>query len=421
MRRNSIDCTLNPYHRILGPAAAFVIASSACQTDTARLPAVVVRDSAGIEVVENRTPAWAADDIWTVAPHPEIVIGGNDASASPGDSTHLVWSVTDVAPLSDGRLAVLSSREKRVFLFEPSGEFVRSIGREGRGPGEFGYPEHLQILPGDTLVVWDYMFGPVTYFNPAGEVLRSWRVDVGAVLAEVRKPNQMSPERVHLPMADGSYIVQVGLVPGSSIPPQGVPDRLPVEFVRIDSAYAAYSLGRWEEQEFLYSRGVYPLLPFPLGVQLAAGDSPLVVYISSSDRYEVQQFTGTGALVRIIRRTAEPIPITATDVEEWRDRVSPSVAWDWDAWDRIVADLPPRSFRPPVVGLLVDSQGYLWVKDRADPGNSVWSVFDPAGRWQGTLEVPLERLEWVGPELILGVNRDPATGLEAVEGYRLSR
>ena len=404
----------------LGPVAAFVVAASTCQPDTAR-PTAVVRDSAGIEIVESRAPALATDDFWTVAPRPEIVLGGSDASADPGDSTHLVWSVTDVAPLSDRRVAVLSSREKRVFLFEPSGEFARSIGREGRGPGEFGYPEHLQILPGDTLVVWDYFFGPVTYFNPAGEVLRSWRVDVGAVLEAVRRPNQMSPERVHLPLRDGTYIVQVGLVPGLAVPPQGVPDRLPVEFVRIDSSYGAHSFGRWEDDEHLYSPGVHPELPFAFGVQLAAGDSPPVVYISSSDRYEVHEFTAMGERVRIIRRTVEPIPITAADVEKWKDRVAPSANWDWDAWDRVVGALPARNFRPPLVGLLVDSEGYLWVKDREDPGSSIWSVFGPTGRWQGTLRVPLERLEWVGPDLILGVNRDPATGLEAVEGYRLSR
>lgn len=411
---------LNRSLEIVGSAAGFVIASVGCQSDTDQPPAVVLRDSAGIEIVENRVPAWAPDEIWTVAPQAELVIGGTDASAGSGDSTHLVWSVTDVAPLSDGRVAVLSSQEQTVFLFEPSGEFVRSIGREGRGPGEFGYPEHLQILPGDTLVVWDYMFGPVTYFNPVGEVLRSWRADVGAVFAAVRKPNQISPERVHLPMTDGSYIVLVGLIQGSFVPPADVPYRVPVEFFRIDSAYGAHSLGRWQEREHLYSRGVYAGLPFAFGVQIAAGDSPLAVYISSSDRYEVHEFTSTGALVRIVRRTVEPIPITAMDVVEWKDRVDPSAGWDWDAWDRIVAELA-RNFRPPVVGLLVDSEGYLWVKDREDPGSSEWSVFDPAGRWQGTLKVPVERLEWVGPRLILGVNRDPATGLEAVKGYRLSR
>ena len=123
-------------------------------------------------------------------------------------------------------------------------------------------------------------------------VQRSRTTSRGAV-AELRRPNQISPERVHLPMADGSYIVQVGLIPGDFLPPPDVPYRVPVEFVRIDSAYVAYSLGRWEDDEHLYtyqySPGVPPGLPFPFGVQLAAGDSPLVVYVSSSDRYEVHE------------------------------------------------------------------------------------------------------------------------------------
>ena len=86
-----------------------------------------------------------------------------------------------------------------------------------------------------------------------------------------------------------------------------------------------------------------------------------------------------------------------------------------------MGELPPREYRPPIVGLLVDSEGYLWVADRKDPATSEWSVFDPAGRWLGTLEVPLKRVEWIGEDLILGVNEDADTGVEVVEGYRLSR
>ncbi|MYG80945.1 MAG: hypothetical protein F4187_03860 [Gemmatimonadetes bacterium] len=85
------------------------------------------------------------------------------------------------------------------------------------------------------------------------------------------------------------------------------------------------------------------------------------------------------------------------------------------------AKLPPREFRPPIVGLLVDSEGYLWVADRKDRARSEWSVFNPTGRWLGTLEIPLEHIEWIGEDLILGVNEDPDTGIEVVRGYRLSR
>jgi hypothetical protein len=74
-----------------------------------------------------------------------------------------------------------------------------------------------------------------------------------------------------------------------------------------------------------------------------------------------------------------------------------------------------------VAGLLVDSEGHLWVADRKERTRSEWSVFDATGRWLGTVELPLYRVEWIGEDLILGVTVDPDTGVEVVEGYRLSR
>ena len=163
-------------------------------------------------------------------------------------------------------------------------------------------------------------------------------------------------------------------------------------------------------------------MPFPFEVHLAAGDSPLSVYVTNSDRYEVHQFSATGALQRIVRRTADPIPITPEDIEEWKeDFERRNGEANWNAWDQAMAELPAREFRPPIAGLLVDSEGYLWVTDRMDRTTSEWSVYDPAGRWLGTLEVPLQRVEWIGEDLILGINVDPDTGVEVVEGYRLSR
>lgn len=386
---------------------------------TSRPPTANIRDSADIEIVESHAPEWSEEGGWTVVSQPEIVIGGYREEIGP-DSSHLVWRVRDVARLSDGSVAVLSGGEKKVLVFRSSGKFLTSFGRVGRGPGEFGNPEHLRVLPGDTLVVWDSMFGPVIHFDPAGEVLRDWRIDVGALFSVVRKPNQMSPERVHLPLADGSFVVGVGLIPGNFIPPPGEPYRVPVEFFRIDSTYFAHSLGRWEEMENLYAQGVPPALPFPYRVHMAAGDGPLSVFITNSDRYEVYQFSGTGTIRRIIRRSADRIPITPEDIEDWKEGFSIS-ADRWEAWDRAMDELPPRRFRPPIAGLLVDSEGYLWVADKMDPASSEWSIFDRTGRWLGTLEVPLWRVEWIGEDMILGVNRDPDLGVQVVEGYRLNR
>ena len=187
---------------LFATTALLFLATSACdRTDPAPIPpAVTIRDSADIRIVENRAPDWDVGESWTVAAEPTVVIGGYRAAGEPADSSHLVWSVADIAALSDGRVAVLSSREKKLFLFEPTGEFARSIGREGRGPGEFGSPEHLQVLRGDTLVVWDFMLGPVAYFEPSGELIRDWRIDVGALASTLRQWSQRLPERVHSPV-----------------------------------------------------------------------------------------------------------------------------------------------------------------------------------------------------------------------------
>ena len=123
------------------------------EQDTA--PAVTIRDSAGIRIVENHAPEWAAADFWTIDPEPVIVIGGDPAVArATADSVHLIWRVEGLNRLSDGRVAVLSSGDKSLRLFEPSGRLSKSIGRAGEGPGEFNHPGFLQVLPGDILAVW---------------------------------------------------------------------------------------------------------------------------------------------------------------------------------------------------------------------------------------------------------------------------
>lgn len=402
---------------------ALFVAGTACEhpETTVQPPAVTIRDSADIEIVENHVPTWSAGEAWTVAHEPEFAIGGYNGEAEAADSSHLVWNISDAARLSDGGVAILSAGEKKLLLFEPTGDFAGSIGREGRGPGEFGYPEHLQVLPGDTLVVWDYMMGPVAYFDPTGNLLRQRSIDVGALFAATRTPGLTAPERVHMPLKDGSFMVQVGRSDWSPTP--GELYRRPIRFMRIDSDHSAQSFGWWEGRErVLLAFPASQRVPFPPGAQLASGGTPLSVYVSNGDRYDVHQFSRTGALRRIIRRTTDPIPITATEIEEWKEAWASSYPPEgWPVWERAMAQLPPREYHPAVVGLLVDSDGYLWVADKVDRNASQWSVFDPAGRWLGLVTVPLQHVEWIGEDLILGFNFDRDLGLQLVEGYRLTR
>ena len=62
------------------------------------------------------------------------------------------YSVRDVDVDAAGNLWVLDAGNHRVQVFDRGGSFVRSLGREGQGPGEFESPTRLAIV-GDRLVV----------------------------------------------------------------------------------------------------------------------------------------------------------------------------------------------------------------------------------------------------------------------------
>ena len=402
-----------------------VLVASSCGPDPAPSPVggFVERDSAGVMIVENHTPEWGPGNFWTVDSEPDFVIGGpvrpNDVSA---DSSHLVWSIIGVAPLSDGRVALLSAAEKRVLLFEPSGIFSVSIGREGRGPGEFSDPEHLEVRSGDTIVVWDSYFGRVDYFDAAGTLLKERTIDLGAVVAATRTNAQRSPESVHRPLPDGSFLVKVHRNHWEP-PREGELYRQPVKYVRIDSAYSTHSFGWWDGREYLSLPDPAPwVVPFPAASAVAAGGSPFTVYVTNGDYYQVHQFSAAGSLRRLFRRSHDPKAITRREVEEWKKANTELSPWvDWTDWDRAIAALPARRFHPPILGLHVDTEGYLWVADRITLSHGDWSVFSEEGRWLGTVRLPVGLISWIGEDLVIGIRLDFDLGYEVIEGYSLNR
>ena len=380
---------------------------------------VTIRDSAGIQIVENHAPVWDSTNFWTVDPEPEYVLGG---LGPPGDSAHLIWRVRQAAPLSDGRVAMLAPMsDRKVLVFEPSGELSAAFGRAGRGPGEFHYPMHLQVLPGDTIVVWDQMFRTVPYFDPSGRLLRERRIDLGAVVAAARTGDQRPGESVHRPLPDGSFLIKVTRLDWEPPAEAGVIYRRPTGYVRIDSAYSAHSFGWWGDYERLWwpDQSVARMVPFPAGSTTVAGGDPLSIYITDGDRFEIHQFSAMGALQRIIRRTVDPLPATDDDLEEWKElaaSVYPNL--NWRRWERETdGRLTGRHFAA-IIALRVDPSGYLWAYDS---GRREWSVFNAGGRWLGTVALPDIGVAWIGADAVVGSSSDPATGVQTVERYRLNR
>ena len=99
---------------------------------------VTVRDSAGIEIVENHAPERPEGQFWTMDPEPAFVLGGiatgAESESGRDDLDGAIWGVRGLAMLVDGRIAVLSQGNHKVFIFDTSGRLSREFGSRGEGP-----------------------------------------------------------------------------------------------------------------------------------------------------------------------------------------------------------------------------------------------------------------------------------------------
>ena len=438
-------------------ALAVILGGFGCESDSAgqarpaSLRGVTIQDSAGVEIVDNQAPERSHGGFWSLSAEPEFVLGGDEHGLAweeewGDDRTRdelaaLIFEVRGVARLADRRIAVLSAGVHQVLVFELSGRLSRAIGGRGAGPGEFIRPEHMQYLPPDTLAVWDHWMGPVSYFDTTGTLLTEQPIDRSRTLASL--PDATAESRT-TPLPDGSFVVAVEhREPDFTRPPDGTVFRYPpVEFSRIDPAtYTPVPLGTWDGPEMwavperVRGGDQLPDMANPgmvLDSHIAVGGDPPMVYISNGDRNEILQYALDGTLVRSIRRSADPLAVTAR-ADRARKQYLAALAESLGqssvaAFSRA---LPRRDTYPAVAALVVDTEGHLWVREWSASETGMpdqWSVFGAEGRWLGVLEgltdpwlcVAAMAPCWIDRDMFV-ITRFDALGRERLEGYRIRR
>ncbi len=92
----------------------------------------------------------AVPDVWTIDPEPRLSVGDRAETDSATFAR-----ITDARLLRSGVLAVADGGAFAVFLHDSTGARFSSVGRRGRGPGEFLGGLTLVELTGDSVAVWD--------------------------------------------------------------------------------------------------------------------------------------------------------------------------------------------------------------------------------------------------------------------------
>ena len=89
-----------------------------------------------------------------------------------------MFGVSDIAK-ADGGYAVIDAANHRLMFYAHNLDPMHESGREGEGPGEYGFPMMLASRE-NQLAVLDGGLGRVSYLTPRGDFLSSQHVDAGA-------------------------------------------------------------------------------------------------------------------------------------------------------------------------------------------------------------------------------------------------
>ena len=92
-------------------------------------------------------------------------------------------------------------------------------------------------------------------------------------------------------------------------------------------------------------------------------------------------------------------------------------------WERGWAAMDMPTHKPLVTLAHPALDGSTWVRTgQYGPGPSTWRIFAPDGAWLGSTELPgtFEPME-IGQGYVLGVDRDPATEVETIALYTVTK
>lgn len=311
----------------------------------------------------------------------------------------------------DGTVFVADGVNDEIRVFGLDGAHIRTFGRDGEGPGEFGSIYSIAWI-GDRLLTLDPWLGRIGEFSAEGEWLGQ-RTTAGSITGPPTfiRFFPVGPNEAFR-FAFGSDRGWVGLDnrgdTGDTVAWASAPEDLP--------GLTETIICEWDG-----GTGYYPHTVGAKFVQHPASGG--VVYSAWGYFYRIAVTEAGGDTLRVIERDLPTEPITD---EDW---TAGSAEFD-ESRKRFQfsdADCNPRSYTRPerssfIEEIFVAPDGKLWVEVIRNAGN-LWEFFDPEGRLLGSVPaVPhKERTVPVFQADHLVTIRQDDLDLDHVEVWRLER
>lgn len=320
---------------------------------------------------------------------------------SAGDGADAATSfaeISSVAVSPNGDVVAWDRRTPALRLYNDAGTLLKTIGRKGAGPGEYGGISGIAFAPDGRLYVWDSGNGRLNVYKSNGDFEKQLRLPITTFSTNegltIDTKGRAWLRFVIFDHAGGKTTgawVRIRAADGSVIDTVKQPT-----FQGSDPQLIARNGGAMSSRSIPYGR-------YPSFALTAAGD----IMTATGEKYEIDVPNG-GKTVKI-QRAFTPVRVPAEERAEWKALIEANFRQLQPDWSWPSTAIP--SVKPAFQSFMGGLDGRVWVSlnvesERFTPeppatreANALppityrsalqkWDVFEPDGRYIGTVSAP---------------------------------
>lgn len=379
----------------------FILFWSACNQSQGPETNASVEVIDGIEFIHNtETPI-----------HPDkTVLFEKDLSISSEDEEGniVLFDPRQYLVDSDENIYISESSDQVIKVFSPDGEYIKTIGAKGDGPGEFQSIGYLGFTPEGSFVVLDIQARRTNLFDASGLFLKSFTWQNFISRAFLFKNNSyIYQENVYGEnRQDRKLFVSEIDYGGDEIRSYGEFTLAQVKTVREGNSGVSMGIPHSPESIFAgdQNRGWF--------------------YHCLNNQYIIEVYDNTGKIFRKIDRPYEPVPFTDKDRKEYQARYENNVNERFnEMFKKLIKEMELPKVKSITTRMLVDDESYLWLqtyeqKKEGDQIITAYDVFNAEGHYYARV--------WceINPGLfrkgkMYSMDTDKETGYRTLSRYRM--
>lgn len=272
---------------------------------------------------------------------------------------------------SEGNIYVADMKLNNIKVFDSSGAYIRTFGKEGKGPGELSMPTGIQITPDGDLMVEEVMNRRLSFFTPKGKFIK----------------NVSTADKTSL----------TGLIVG----PEG--QMVGRELV-VENGKMVWAIKKYDKDLkalFTVDKVDFPnplqgkINPFDLMIIFDVGRDGNIIY-GTSKEYEIKFISPEGKHIKSITKKYNPVKITEKDKSEIMDRLPETGTVNLK--ERI--ELP--KYYPAFQNFTMDEEGRIFVRT-FEKGKKedqyILDIFDPKGNYISQIPLKVNPVLWKNGKL----------------------